>query len=1137
MLMLHGKPLYEISFPKFDPFQLRAIHRPKGNMNMRNCILGIALMLAQGMIPLSVQGEEALREEFLTPPAKARPHTFWYWMNGRISREGITADLEAMQRAGIGGAVIFNIGGHGGSGWVKVLSPEWRELMQHAIREAGRLGIEITLNNSMAGWSSSGGPWIKPELGMQKITWSETEVQGGTLFDGVLSPPPTNLDYYRDVAVLAFPTPASERTPDPVPILTASDPKFNPAKLVVGKSVSVGGRNWDAPQAATVSEAVLAPVAKGQERFIRMEYTERFAPRSLHLAFGDSGVRGTFQTSSDGTNWRDVQAFTPRTRAPVDLAFAVEPARHWRVVFAEGGSLSLTALHLSARSRIGEWTGKAMFDPFGIDKPSFSGIVASDTDLIRRDQILDLTDKLDASGRLRWEVPAGDWTILRFGHTPTGSQVGPADEGGRGLECDKLNPAALETHFKHSLQPWFDDKELNPLIQYVHVDSYERGAQNWTARFPEEFKQRRRYDLRSFLPVLTGRVVDSVEESERFLWDFRNTVTSLMHENYFGRMQQLCKEAGKRLSCEPYHQTQFNNVSAGGLVDIPMCESWHGEAPAGPYWHKLGASPAHVYGKNIVGCEAFTANTRFGGDWSTDFWDMKPFGDAMFAGGVNRMYFHVYTHQPWMNAAPGQTLAVFGTHFERTNTWWEQMPAFTDYISRCQHLLQQGRFVADVLYSSGENSPNESLGPTGAMALPSGYDYDVCDANVILNRLRVEGGKLVLPEGGSYRLLVLPEDTAMTPAMVSRIGNLVQAGAVVVAPKPTHSPSLTDQPQSDSQVRELAEAIWGNCDGKKATVRSYGQGRLFWGMPISQVLSLCGIQPDVETPTGKPLVRYIHRQLKEGEFYFLASSSLQAQAMDVVFRTAEGTPQLWDPIRGRIRPLPQFRRENGRTILSLQFAPQESYFVVFRKEGQKEAKNLELKTRNFAEVKPVQELSGPWEVQFDPKWGGPEKPVTFEKLEDWTHRPESGIKYYSGTATYRKSFEMPGDVQGLTLYLDLGKIKNVAQVRLNGQALGIVWCAPWRVEITSAVKPTDNQLEIDVVNLWPNRMIGDEQLPADCEWGTGDWVLLKRLPDWFVKGEPRTSGRYTFMTHKPWTKDSPLLESGLLGPVTILKAE
>lgn len=1076
-----------------------------------------------------------LEKSFVTPPPAAKPHVYWYWMNGNISREGLTADLEAMKRAGIGGAGIFNIGGHGGRGPINVLSPEWRELMRHAIREAGRLGIEINLNNSMSGWSSSGGPWITPDLAMQKITWSETPVSGGIKFDAVLSQPPALQNYYRDVAVIVFPTPGAERAPDPIPTFTSSDPKFDPTPLKSGKSpVPVGG-NWDGPSATPAQEVTLEPSAAGQDCFVQMEYAQPFAPNSMRLAFAGGGVKGTLQASEDGRQWKPVTTFVPRGNAPVDLALAAAPARYWRVVLVTTSTIRLTELQLSARYRIAEWTGKAMFDPYGLDKPSFTSpsTAIPEACVIHHDQIIDLTGKMDASGRLVWDVPPGQWTILRFGRALTGSQNAPSDEpGGLGLECDKLNAAALDVHFKNSLQPWFDDKELNPLIQYVHVDSYERGAANWTARMPEEFRLRRQYDLRFYLPVLTGRVVDGVGESERFLWDFRNVVTGLMHDNYFGRMQELCRKAGKQFTLEPYHQTQFDNVTAGGYADVPMCECWMGGAPAGPYWTKLGASPAHVYGKPIVGAEAFTAPGPYGGDWSTDFWSMKDFADAMFAGGVNRMMFHVYVHQPYSNIFPGWTLAIFGTHFERSNTWWEQMPEFTRYISRCQHLLQQGKFVGDVLYSCGENSPNESLDPSGPMAPPRGYDYDICDPKVIFERLSVKDGQLVLPDGVRYRLLVLPDDSAMTPAMAKRIGELVKAGATVIASKPTHSPSLSNQPNADQQVRELAETIWSDCDGKKATEHAYGRGRIYWGKPLTQVLAALNLPPDFDSPNGAP-VRYIHRKTDAGDLYFVANGSTQSITGDAAFRSGDGAPQLWDPVTGKIRPLPRFHRQDERTIVPLRFEPKQSYFVLFSKSA---PVPVAAAAGNFPEMHPVAELTGSWEVAFDPKWGGPQQ-IVFDKLEDWTQRPESGIKYYSGKATYRKSFDLPANTVGRPLYLDLGKIKNVAEVRLNGRPLGIVWCAPWQVEITPAVKPAGNRLEIDVVNLWPNRMIGDEQLPADCEWSTGAWVLLTRLPEWFVKQQPRTSGRFTFMTHKPYTKDSPLLESGLLGPVTIQAAE
>ncbi|MBM3859851.1 MAG: hypothetical protein FJ395_09405 [Verrucomicrobia bacterium] len=1071
-----------------------------------------ALLLA----PLAAVAE--LEKEFVNPPATAKPHTFWYWMGGHISREGLTTDLEAMKRAGIGCAMIFNIAGHGPEGPVKLFSPEWRELMRHAIREAGRVGVEINLNNSMQGWSSSGGPWITPELAMQKLTWSETTIHGGAVFDGVLAQPPTKLGCYRDVAVLAFPTPALESVAEPVASIQSSDASFDPTPLLSRAVAPPDGSPWRDPKAKPVPVVNVPAAQAGRERFIQLNYAKPFAPHWLRIAFAGKGVKGRLEASEDNGRWRLVRNFTPRQSAPVDLALNGAAARQWRVVFSETDAFRLTELVLSSGYRLADWTGKAMFNMYGLDKPPFSedGEVAPQAGVIRREQIVDLTSKMDAAGRLWWEAPAGAWTVLRLGYTPTGSL---AHEGG--LECDKLNAAALDVHFQNSLGPWLADKELNPFIHYIHVDSYEKGAQNWTTRLPEEFAKQKGYDLRTYLPVLSGRVVNSVRESERFLWDFRNTVVGLMHENYFVHMQELCRKAGKQFTCEPYHMTQFNNVTAGGHADIPMCEAWMGDGIPGPYWMKLGASPAHVYGKRVVGAEAFTATNRdrSGGKWDTDFWAMKELGDAMLCGGVNRMTFHVYTHQPWMNAAPGQTLGPYGTHFERSNTWWEQMPGFTAYLTRCQYLLQQGTFVADVLYSCGENSPNESLELRGAATLPRGYDYDVCDPHVIFQRLRVQDGRLTLPEGGSYRLLVLPDDSSMTLAMLRRVDELTGAGATVVGrTKPAFSPTLSDNPESAAEFARFADRLWNG-------------GRIISDKTVAEILAACGIHPDVETPPGKPLVRYIHRRLAEGDLYFLASSSVQQQTMDIAFRTADGMPELWDPINGQVRPLPQHRRENGRTIVPLQFEPRQSYFVLFSSRLAPRDAGAE----NFLTRSVRRTLDGPWEVSFDPKWGGPAK-ITFPKLEDWTNRPESGIKYYSGKATYRKVFSCQSSVLSCQTFLDLGTVKNVAQVRLNGRDLGIVWCAPWRVEITGIVKPAGNELEIDVVNLWPNRMIGDEQLPADCEYSTGVWILLKRLPDWFVKGEPRTSGRYTFSIHQPWTKDSPLLESGLLGPVTLQAA-
>jgi hypothetical protein len=1073
--------------------------------------------------------KEGSTNSFANPSRDARPHVYWYWMGGNISREGITADLESMARVGIGGAGIFNIGGHGAQGKVVPLTPEWQELMSHALREAKRLGLEINLNNSMVGWSSSGGPWITPELAMQCLTWSETAVSGQPSATGgalVLPQPPGHLGFYRDVAVLAFPTPEAECGTNACEIISNME-RFE-RKLVDRFSDVPLGRSWDKNDAAP-AVAVQMKAPDKSAPFIQWNYTEAVVQRSMQITCRSGSLAGTLKASDDGAVWREVQSFESRNHAPVTSVFEAAPARFWRVEFKPNEGIWLTGVRLWSGYRIADYTGKAMFDPYGLDCPKFTEGGKGESESVKRgacfvhpDKMIDITDKMKADGTLDWKVPEGRWTILRFGYAPTGSESEPGVPGVRALECDKFNPKALEVHFAKSLQPWFDDPELNAAVQYVHVDSYERGAQNWTTALPALFRQRKGYDLRTWLPALTGRVVGSVRESEQFLWDFRNVTCGLMHENYFGRMAELCEKAGKRFTCEPYHQTQFNNVTAGGYAHIPMCEAWMGDGIPGPYWMKLGSSPGHLYGHRIIAAEAFTAPAKSGGNWSTDFFDMKELGDAMFCGGVNRFMYHVYVQQPWTNVAPGQTLAIYGTHIERTNTWFEKMKAFNTYVTRCQALLQQGLFVGDVLYSCGENNPSENVQQGGALAMPNGYDYDVCDPRAIRERITVKDGQLVLPDGLRYRLLVLPDDPSMTLAMLRRVEALVKDGATIVGrTKPTLSPTLADKPKQMDAFLRLADALWDS-------------GKVISDKTVAEVLKLKGILPDFEARGAKAQIRYIHRREGGADTYFVASSGKEAQKVEAVFRTTAGQPILLDAVTGESRVLPEYRVEDGRTIVPMSFEAKQSFFVVFGVLSPESGVRAQNAGRNFPELKPLQALTGPWSVQFDPKWGGPAQPVVFNDLSDWTAQSDTGIKYYSGTAVYRKLFDCRLPTANCPLYLSLGAVKNMADVTLNGRKLGTVWCAPWRVAIPAGVlKEKGNELEIEVVNLWPNRMIGDEQLPEDCDWGGGAWNLLKSYPEWFVKNLSRTSGRKTFSTVKQWYKDDPLLPSGLLGPVTV----
>jgi hypothetical protein len=1008
---------------------------------------------------------DSLAENFAHPPESARPWVYWMWMDGNLTREGITADLEAMKAAGLGGVIICEVNVGVPRGPVEFMSPEWRRLFAHVVREAERLGLQITLNAG-PGWTGSGGPWVKPEQSMQHIVAASVDVVGPMRFDAALPRPKrrpayfgdgglppaiqkaTN-DFYADVAVLAFPTPAE------------------------------GGA------IAAIDEKAL---------YIREPYSSK----------------------------KGIRPFLP---SPAD--FPVLPA---------GSAID------PARS-------------------------------------IDLSVRLSADGRLAWDVPEGRWTIMRFGRTATGANTRPAPVPGLGLECDKLDKAALDAQYDAFIGALL--REIGPRRTdgkagwtMLHIDSWEMGSQNWTGAFREEFGRRRGYDPLRYLPAIAGRAVESAEISERFLWDLRRTVQELIVENHARYLGELGRRDGFGLSIEPYDMNPLADMTLGTAADVPMGEFWlYGFHTAHSVIEAAGL--AHTNGKRIMAAESFTSGSEEA--WQAYPGSVKPLGDWALAAGVNRIVVHRYQHQASLGLKPGMTMGPYGVHWERTQTWWDMVPAFHMYLARSQQLLRQGLPVADVCYLVAEGAPHVFRAPASALRGDPpdrlGYSFDACAPETLMAAASVKDGRIAFPDGMSYRVLVLPERDTMTPALLRKVRDLAAAGATVIGPPPRKSPALSGYPGCDAEVKALAGELWGNLDGGRVTECAFGRGRVIWvrgGMgpgpngtlaprvksggessgkvwtvgppPISEpeqygdFAVVAGVLERMSVPldfaSGLPL-RYIHRRDGGTDIYFLANPEDRAIETSGVFRVGGKRPELWDPVTGARRALPQFSSAGGLTTVPLRFEPNQSFFVVFREPAAPPPAGSAA-ALNFCSREEAAPLTGSWDVSFDPKWGGPEK-ITFDALVDWSLRPEPGIRYYSGQATYRKTFDLPRGFANESphrLFLDLGRVNNIARVSLNGRDLGVVWCDPWRVDITGVLKPAGNLLEIQVANLWPNRLIGDEQEPPDAEYAKGG--NLARWPDWLLKGAPRpSSGRLTFATWKHFAKDSPLLPSGLLGPVTI----
>ena len=1111
--------------------------------------VGCAVLLLCGA---SAAWAESLEEGFAKPPAAAMPGVWWRWIDGNVTREGISRDLAEMARKGIRSVDLFDVGGGLPAGPAGMMGPQWRELFQHALAEAAKLGIEVRLT-AAAGWGM-GGPWIDAKHATKKLAYAEIQAQGPGKITQALPKPVGSEPFYEDVAVVAF------RVPDDAPL--------RPAQVVASSEVGnycTDEKNFPVEDVAdgdpeTCWKPKAAPSADAPQ-WVEVRHHATLTATAVHVASpANAGPRTCdLEAAADGTTFTKVADFVLEPGATKTLEIPPTEARAFRlritsahvpdIQLAEFGVLRQgDRPHLE--HGIKWWmfkSAKRAFWDWPAAGPAVLGEEYADPDVADCTSAgtIELTRSMDASGTLTWDVPPGRWAIARFGAMLVNEPpraMSAALSGG--YEADPYSPAAADRLYDGSIGVVLKDTAgaARPALKGAFLDSHEIGAAalgiqgTWTDGFRETFRKQSGYDLVPYLPAMARRVVDGRRQTNRFFWDYRRALAEC-YLDFYARITERAHRDGLVMRAEngygSYPFPHIDGLAAYGRVDEPMAEFWFNDgSPWGVVMKqhygyvdsvRTAASAARIYGKPLVVAESLTIadGTRHPPSaWKAEL-------DAQFANGMNAAMIHLWSHQPDVHARPG--LFTFDA-INANMTWWERSDAFLDYIGRCQFLLRQGRSVADCCYFFGEDTAQFVPGRAHVRpALPAGYEFDGINAEVILTRLACRDGLATLPDGQSYRYLVLPAATGwpVTLSVLEKLAALVAEGLTVIGPRPGPSPRLLDSAADREQREGIIRSLWGD-DAAARGVRRVGKGRVVAGVPLAEFLAEEKLAPDVttrgEVNPGWGNVTWAHRRDAATDVYFLANSGTSAVRQVVSFRVAGARPEAWDPLTGTRRDLPEWSAEGAVTHVPLRLEPSESVFVVFRAAGEgggaQPPHGSAPANGNAPEWKLVLEVAGPWQVTFAPQTAGKggqpptaEKfSATFEALADWTTRPEPEIRHHAGEATYRTTLVVPESVLRVAgpLALDLGDVKEIAAVRINGKPLGTKWCQPWRVDVGEALRQGENKLEIDVVNLWRNRLIGDAAKPAD-----------ERVTRTTIVAAPT----------------EPLLPSGLLGPVRLVRAE
>jgi len=1057
---------------------------------------------------------------FQNPPQSAKVHAWWHWLDGGITREGITKDLEMMKAQGISEATILNVGlfkdKDFGVKKVRFATDEWYGMFTWALTEAKRLGITIGTHNC-DGWSSSGGPWITAEKSMKMFTWSKSNVAGGKRISMQLTEPFKRENFYQDVAVVAYP-------------LVSNVNSFQLANPAIKLN--------DTLNAPALSDgSPISAVKLNRGNFITFQFSDEFEAGKIILlprkefTWGnpnDFEMKYVLSSSSNGKDYKNILEFGVKGLNEIkQIQIPTTKSKYYKLEIKDFGysdswlPLTLAEVELLKKDEFPSYNPGIQFHQEKTvmvkagDKSAFENSGTS-KGAIDESKILDITDKMDASGTINWDAPAGQWTIIRFGYTSTGARNGPATKEGEGLECDKMDAGDVEYHFSQYPQKLIDKagEMAGNTFKFILIDSWECALQNWTLHLPQEFEVRRGYNITKFIPALCGELVTDASTTEAFLFDFRTTIADLIQQNYYKKFSELCHQNKLELHAEVIYggsgYPPLDVLKTNQYADMPMFEYWTGtnrnttllEYNASKNVNiDFPASAALFYDKKVFGSEAYTGMAHY----SESPWELKPYGDRAYCSGINQLILHSNVHQP-TDKVPGMTLGGFGSHFNRNNTWFNFASSWMEYQARIQYMLQQGQMQADVLYYVGDQLP-QYLEAGNAVNVPNGYQVHVCNYDILKNKMAIKDGKLSFGNV-SFSLLTLPENMGMELLTLQRLEELVKDGLVVYGPKPTRILSMTGVKNDGAKFSELVDKIWGKVDGKSVKENNYGKGKIYWGEPMKTVLNKINLKPDFETLSSDTATfLYTHRVLSDKDLYFVFNQLDKENVRDLYFRSVNSTVKEYNPKDGSITPVTYTKTEDGRIKIPFIFGPRESRIFVFEK-GDGKPLNPEIKKKESIEIT---DFKGT--ISFDTRGYGEIESINITSLKSLTDYDNLDIKYFSGFSNYSLTFKSPASYLNSSgkIMLDLGKVGATASVTLNGTFLGTVWYPNTEFEVTKLLKE-QNTLQLTVGNEYRNRIIGDF-----IEYGKAQTVWTSSPVSDFLD------------------KDKPLKPSGLIGPIQLVR--